>query len=70
MSIHRNRFGFDGEITFECDECGEENHTDNSDFQSALAQIREDGWVSSKEGGEWHHHCSDCTSSTVDVEVE
>ena len=46
MSIERNRFGFDGEITFECDECGDELHTDTPDFTVALQVMRDNGWRS------------------------
>lgn len=57
MGIERGRFGFDGEITFECDECGEELHTDTPDFTVALQVLRDNGWKSCKLGGDWMHYC-------------
>lgn len=58
MSLERNRWGFDGEITFSCDECNREEHTDTASFESALKHIKEYGWVTRKDGSEWMHFCS------------
>lgn len=44
MSFERNRFGFDGEITFECDKCGQEIHTDLASFPDAKQAAKEYGW--------------------------
>ena len=58
MSIERNRWGFENEITFSCDECGKEEHTDTAIFDLALRHIREEGWSIRKDGSEWMHFCS------------
>lgn len=70
MTIERNRWGFDGEITFECDSCGEEIHTDEADFQSALAVMKAEGWTSKKTGADWEHICPDCQKGDSDDELE
>ena len=70
MAIERNRFGFNGEITFECDSCGEEIHTDEADFQSALAVMKAEGWTSKKVGGDWEHTCPGCAADESDNELE
>lgn len=59
MSFERNRFGFDGEITFSCDSCGEEEHTDTASFPDALAHIKSYGWIAKRDAdGDWCHYCS------------
>lgn len=58
--ILRNRWGFDNEISFECDECGEEYHTDTADFRSALESMKEEGWSNSYHAGEYFHKCAFC----------
>lgn len=61
MSIQRNRFGHDGEITFECDGCGEELHTETADFQSAVKIKKQQGWGSKKDSdGDWFDVCPKC----------
>ena len=57
MSIERNLWGFDGEISFICDECGEEIHTEESAFDSALKHMKSYGWRCEKVDGEWKHYC-------------
>lgn len=62
MSIGRNRWGFDGEITFECDSCGEELHTDMVDFTSAKDMAKDNGWKNRKNtGDEWENLCPACS---------
>ena len=70
MAIERNRYGFDGEITFECDQCGEEIHTDEADFQTALNVMKAEGWQSKKVGADWEHICPNCQKEDSDNELE
>jgi transcriptional regulator NrdR family protein len=51
-------------IIFECDECGEEFDTQETDFQTALNIFRNDSegekWtISQDEKGVWAHYCPD-----------
>ena len=70
MSIERNRWGFDGEITFECDQCGEECNTEESDFHSALKKMKAEGWKAQKVGGDWEHICPGCQDDDNDIEED
>lgn len=56
--IERN--GFDGPITFCCDECGELDDTRCSDFNSAFAKVKSHGWKARKVDDDWQHLCGDC----------
>ncbi len=58
MSITRPHF--DGPITFVCDDCGEEDATHSSDFDSAFAKAKSHGFRAVKVKGEWQHRCADC----------
>lgn len=61
MGIERNQYGFDGEITFNCDKCSNECHTDETAFDDALAVMKKEGWINRKdEHGEWEHICHPC----------
>ncbi len=67
MSIERGRWGFHGEITFECDECGEEIHTEESDFPTALSVMKKEGWKSLKgRDDDWGHLCPTCVEGDND----
>ena len=57
MSFERNRFGFNGEISFECYGCGSEHHSEISNFSAALENAKEFGWVFKKDGSAWLHFC-------------
>lgn len=70
MAIERNRWGFDGEITFECDQCGEEIHTEESDFHLALKKMKSEGWKSEKSGGDWEHTCPGCQDTDIEEDFE
>lgn len=60
MSLERNRFGSDGEISFECDDCGVEHHSDTADFRDALHSMKSEGWLNVRDGrGDWNHYCGD-----------
>ena len=56
MSVERQ----DGIVIFECDNCGEELDTDETEFVDALDVLREEGWKAFKVSGDWVHHCGDC----------
>lgn len=60
MTIHRNRYGFDDEISFECDACGAELHTEQSGFDAAKEMAKREGWKIRKIVGEWMHFCEGC----------
>lgn len=55
MSILRDKHN--GQITFECDECGGDCDTGEDDFMAALEQIKSEGWIIKKIGGDWLHFC-------------
>lgn len=61
MSHHR----LDGEIIFECTECGRELDTRCPDLKSAAAYAKDAGWLirphMTKFAGQvWHHYCTIC----------
>lgn len=49
-----------GDLVFECDECGETFESATSDFNSAWNQAKRDGWRAKKIGTEWVHECQNC----------
>jgi Fe2+ or Zn2+ uptake regulation protein len=59
MSIERD--GFDGPISFCCDNCGEVEETRCAEFSGALAKSQAHGWRAAKVGDEWEHTCPDCS---------
>lgn len=60
MSLERD--GYNGPITFCCDECGEVEETRCSDFASAMLKVKSHGWRARKVGDDWQHFCKDCTA--------
>lgn len=58
MSLERD--GWNGPITFCCDECGEVEETHCSDFTSAMKKAKSHGFVARKRGDDWLHFCGDC----------
>lgn len=70
MAIERNRYGFDGEITFECDECGEELHTDTPDFDLAKVQLRDEGWATKRDRSGWLNICPNCNEIDAQNELK
>ena len=54
------RAGYEGDITFECDDCGDELDTGEDEFSEALRMFRDFGWLSHKDGEEWSHYCKGC----------
>ena len=59
MSIERD--GYNGPISFCCDNCGEVEETRCAEFSGALAKSRAHGWTARKVGDEWEHACADCS---------
>lgn len=49
-----------GELTVECDDCGETQHGGTTDWQQFIQDIKNDGWRIVKDGKEWLHYCEDC----------
>lgn len=58
MALERD--GYNGPITFCCDECGEIEETRCAEFSGALAKIKAHGWKARKDGDDWQHYCKDC----------
>jgi len=59
MTIERGRES----ITFVCDECDDEFCVDDSDFSTAWAEAKEEGWRAERDlDGEWSHSCKICSS--------
>lgn len=56
MSVRRTR----REVTFVCDECGEEHPSFTTDFHDALDDFKADDNVVRQVDGEWQHYCKDC----------
>lgn len=56
MSVKRE----DGEVTLECDECGEDLGESFEVFQHAVNKAVGDGWSVKQERGVWTHLCEDC----------
>lgn len=54
--IHRTH----GDITFECDSCGETLETNEDYWSNAWQLAKDEGWTSRKVGNEWNHFCLDC----------
>lgn len=54
------RDGWNGPITFCCDNCGEVEETHCSDWSSAQAKVKAHGWQARWQDGEWYHYCKDC----------
>lgn len=56
MTISRKH----NQITFVCDECGEEHPSFTDDFHDALDDFKADGGVVRLVRGDWEHRCKDC----------
>lgn len=71
MSVERNRMGFDGEISFSCDQCeDEEFHSDTADFQNAVALLKAEGWKIVKTCDGYEHICPVCNGTDEDDILE
>jgi Fe2+ or Zn2+ uptake regulation protein len=53
-----------GRFAFICDMCGDVVETGESDFDTAVSDMRHEGWravrVLVRKDVEWQHHCADC----------
>ena len=58
MSLERD--GYNGPITFCCDECGELEETRCAEFSGAMAKVKAHGWKARKVDDDWQHFCKDC----------
>lgn len=58
MALHREH----GNITFDCDNCGDTLATGELDFSEARAVLGAERWVTRKDDdtGEWCHYCPAC----------
>lgn len=58
MTVSREQ----GIVVFQCDgkRCAEIYEADTKDFNEALNEFRETGWVTRKIGNDWLHVCPDC----------
>lgn len=70
MAIKRDYGSFDGEITFECDQCGEELCTEEADFHAALNKMKAEGWKSEKSGADWEHTCPGCQDTDIENDFD
>lgn len=50
-----------------CDDCGEILELDTMDFKTAVSNYEDEGWSFSRQGGEAHHFCKDCTQTGFSV---
>ncbi len=58
--IHRTH----GNISFECDACGETLDTHDDDWNVAWSMAKREGWRSKKVNDQWEHSCPECEEST------
>lgn len=64
MSIDRD--GYNGPISFCCDDCGEVEETRCAEFSGALAKAKSHGWKAYKDkNDEWQHACPDCAKAAA-----
>ena len=49
-----------GELSFECDSCGDLLDTGMTEFDAAFAYAKREGWRVVRTEGEWQHRCPDC----------
>lgn len=47
-------------IIFNCDGCADYLETGTSEFNDALAHLRDEEWVARKSISIWRHYCPDC----------
>lgn len=59
--ITKTKWERDGWSTWEveCDECGEIEEIEG-EFEDCISFMRENGWKTTKENGEWVNHCPEC----------
>lgn len=56
MSSERNG----GVVVFHCDSCPDSFESESSDFNTALADAKADGWRAYLVGNDWCHACPAC----------
>lgn len=49
-----------GPFVIQCDDCGDTEELEHTEFNEALADAKSRGFVVRKEGETWHHYCKDC----------
>jgi hypothetical protein len=49
-----------GRIIFECDRCSDPYETPDRHFDKAIARIKDEGWLVTKDGEMWVHICPNC----------
>jgi hypothetical protein len=60
MSIERDSFGF----VASCDNCpNTEDVPDAATFQEAVDHIKKEGWLITRTGPNWFHHCGACQAN-------
>ena len=64
--LEKQREGF----IAQCDFCPDTVETEEHDFQSAIDEIKRQGWKVFKRGGEWFHKCVDCQHGDVSGDFE
>ena len=52
-----------GQVRITCDECEWDGSHGFVSFQEATAWMRENGWVSRKEDGDWWNYCPECAEA-------
>ena len=50
-------------VIFECDDCGVEINTRETEFREALEVLKIEGWSYEKTSSGWEHFCEGCSSS-------
>lgn len=56
MSIERDA----GQLFAQCDHCSNAEELEADDFQEAVSEMKQDGWLITKLDGEWVHLCPSC----------
>lgn len=49
-----------GDVVFICDTCDETLDTGEHEFEDARVVLREAGWQTRRERGDWLHECPGC----------
>lgn len=45
-----------------CDECEVNEHVIAGDFNSEIAEMKDDGWKITRPEGQWRHECPGCVA--------
>lgn len=49
-----------GEVSFECNSCGETFEMGSENFDITWNAAKRDGWTAKKIGNDWIHTCNEC----------